>query len=138
MKIEPRAWQDSGGRFPSAQRDCSGWAVFQPGYGLPVYRMTRPQISPCCFSAARDGALVTNYPPRVAPLKNKKKKGGCPMPAPWFSSWRDIGGPQPSGKLFSSKEHQKTRFFGLGNQFFPSLNAKNRSINPKNPLISAK
>jgi len=48
-------------------------AVFQPGYGLPVYRTTRSRDPPFCFSAARDVALLTNYPPSRAAEKQKEK-----------------------------------------------------------------
>src|SRR6266850_4840531 len=49
---------------------------FQPGYGLPVYRTTRPQDPRFCFSAAR-ATVADNWSPTChrAPPKNKRKKG---------------------------------------------------------------
>jgi hypothetical protein len=52
---------------------------FQPGYGLPVYRTTRPQDPPFLFfSGARygGGQLVTNLPSHAAE-KQKEKGCGC-------------------------------------------------------------
>ena len=50
---------------------------YQPGYGLPVYRTTRPQAPPFLFfSGARygGGRLVTNLPSSAA---EKQKEKGC-------------------------------------------------------------